>query len=388
MGTCTEQKSPIGEEGMKRKITGIVLLVSALFYSAVGIVFADTGSTAEVHNYVRTGDIDISLKQYDKQGKPFTDGLVWIPGDRIENRVEIENQAKSCWIRVKAEKDQVIQIKGISEQWIYREPYWYYTEVLEEHGKATFSESFFFSERVPEKTSGEKDSVEMTAEAIQSAHFIPDFHSESPWGEQTAELCVHVKNGTEQDIKRSYQNLSLTMEERAGELVAVPKDFFVNLSELMPGDRQSDCIEVSNQFKERAELFFRTADSPDMTEQQKELLERLEFWIYKNDELIYEGNVRSMELQKEISLGIWDSNEKGSIRYEIFMPEELKNEYAVRDAEIHWIFRTDLEKEHPKTGDDGWAVAYLALAAISGGFGFWKMVSGKKQKEHQRKESI
>ena len=41
-----------------------------------------------------------------------------------------------------------------------------------------------------------------------------------------------------------------------------------------------------------------------MTEQQKDLLEQLQITIYKNDEIVYEGNLRSVKLQEEISLGI------------------------------------------------------------------------------------
>lgn len=362
---------------MKKKITGILLLAASILYSAVGVTFAYTGSTAEVHNYVRTGDIDIALKQYDKEGNPFSDGVIWTPGDCIENQVFIENQAKSCWIRLQVKNDKEIDIRGISDQWVYREPYWYYTEVLEEKEKAIFSKSLFFSEKATEETSGKESSLDMTAEAIQSANFKPDFLSKMPWGDQTAEVCIHVKDGAEQEKERHYRNLSLKMEGRAGELVAVPEDFFVNLSELMPGDRQSDSVEIHNQFKESAELFFRTADSPEMTEQQKDLLEQLQITIYKNDEIIYEGDLRSVKLQEEISLGIWKSNEKGSIRYEIFMPEELKNEYAVRDAVIHWIFRTNLEEERPKTGDDRWITAYLGLAVLSGALGFWRLFCGR-----------
>ena len=117
---------------------------------------------------------------------------------------------------------------------MYREPYWYYTEVLEEKEKVIFLRVFSFSEKATEETSGRESSLDVTAEAIQSANFRPDFLSKMPWEDQTAEVCIHVKDGTEQEKERYYQNLSLKMEGRAGELVAVPGDFFVNLSELMP----------------------------------------------------------------------------------------------------------------------------------------------------------
>ena len=106
------------------------MLAASILYSAVGVTFAYTGSTAEVHNYVRTGDIDIALKQYDKEGNPFSDERIWTPGDCIENQVFVENQAKSCWIRLQIKNDKEIDIRGISDQWVYREPYWYYLSLI------------------------------------------------------------------------------------------------------------------------------------------------------------------------------------------------------------------------------------------------------------------
>lgn len=357
---------------MKRKITGILLLAASVLYSAVSGVFAYSGGgAAEVHNYVRTGDIDISLKQYDAEGEVFRDGYVWTPGDHIDNVVQVENEAKDCWIRLKAQYDDVITVSGISKQWIYRAPYWYYTEILNEKEKVIFSKQFYFSEKATGETEGKEDFVEMTAEAIQAIHFTPDFEAEEPWGDQTAELCVHVKDGNEEEREKPYENLTLCMEKEAGCLVAAPNDFFVNLSELMPGDIQSDSVTVNNIFNRSTELFFRVEDSADMTEAQRDLLEQLGLTIYKNEETIYKGDLRSLELRNEISLGIWKSGEQGIIRYEISMPEELKNEYAVRDAKINWIFRTVLEEDTPKTGDREWTAAYLAVALLSGVIGIW-----------------
>lgn len=53
---------------------------------------------------------------------------------------------------------------------------------------------------------------------------------------------------------------------------------------------------------------------------------------------------------------------------------------AVRDAQIHWIFRTDLEEECPKTGDDRWGTAYLGLAVLSGALGFWRLFCGRERR--------
>lgn len=363
---------------MKRKITGIILLMTSLLYTVAGGVFAQEDSVVSVRNRIETGDIDIALKQYNQEGEIFRDGQVWSPGDYIEDIIQIENRAKECWVRVAVECDDKISLKGISEQWIFREPYWYYSEALHEKENILFSEGLMFPTEVTQAESGKTDGVEIIAEAVQAANFTPDFQQDEPWGEQKAELCVHVKDGNESERTRTYQDLLIQMEGAAGQLIAVPDDFFVNLPEMMPGDIQSDEITVNNTFSKEAELFFQTEDMPDMTEEQRELLEQLRFTVYNNNTLIYEGNLRNQELNKEISLGTWKSGEKGKLRYIISMPAELKNEFAVRNAEIRWIFRTNIE-EPPKTGDSSWTAAYLILAVISGALGAWILFHREKK---------
>lgn len=362
---------------MRKRIAGIILLITSILYAAGGVLARDD-NVVEVYNRIETGDIDIALKQYNLEGDIFKDGQVWTPGDRIADVVQIENQAKECWIRVAVKHDEVIALDGISDRWIFREPYWYYSETLHEGEKTIFSDEILFSEEATEAASGETDSMEVTAEAIQAANFVPHFQDKSPWGDREAELCVHTKEGVELEKTRTYRELLLQMEGESGKLIAAPDDFFANLSELMPGDIQSDEITVYNVFNKEAELFFRTEDAPDMTEKQKELLEKIKLTIYNNDELIYDGDLRSQELNKEISLGTWKSGEKGKLKYIISMPAELKNEFAVRDAGIRWIFRTNIEEEPPKTGDDNWSKAYLVLAVISGAMGAWLLFQKKK----------
>lgn len=366
---------------MKKKAAGIGLLIISLFYSAVSGVFAQENNIAEVHNRIETGDINIALKQYNPEGTIFKGGQVWTPGDKLEDVICIENQAKECWVRMSVKHDDVISLNGISEQWVFREPYWYYSKTLREGEKIIFSNELLFSEEVTEAVSGKVDSMEVTVEAIQAANFVPDFQGESPWGDQEAELCVHVKEDIELDKTRKYQELLLQMEGEAGKLIAAPDDFFTNLSELMPGDTQSDEITVYNVFNRDAELFFRTEDTEDMTEEQKELLEKLWLTIYNNNKLIYKGDLRSQELNREISLGTWKSGEKGKLKYTISMPAELKNEFAVRDAGIRWIFRTVIEEEPPKTGDDDWSTACFVLAIMSGVMGAWLLFQKKRSIE-------
>lgn len=366
---------------MRRKIAGTILLMTSLLYSVAGAVYARTDSTAEVHNYIETGDINIDLKQYQPNGEEFKAGQIWIPGDRIADVIQIENQAKECWVRVMEHHDEVISIGGVSERWVFREPYWYYTETMKEDEAVIFAEELSFSPNATEETGGKNDCIEITAEAVQAANFAPDFQGESPWGDQEAELCVHVKADEKERI-RSYRELTLLMEGYAGRLVAAPEDFFSNLSELMPGDTKSDEIIIHNVFNKEAELFFRTEDEPDMTAEQKELLEKLQLSIYNNGKLIYEGDLRSVILNQEISLGTWKSGEKGRLTYSIFMPEELKNAFAVRDAGVCWIFRTNI-KETPKTGDSDMSGHYLILSVISGMIGAWILL--KKRKNNNQK---
>mgnify|MGYP000662340557 CR=1 FL=1 len=57
-----------------------------------------------------------------------------------------------------------------------------------------------------------------------------------------------------------------------------------------------------------------------------------------DDTRLYEGTLDSPGLSKNHSLGKFSPDEKGKLRFSLSIPSEWDNSYALRDAEVQWIF--------------------------------------------------
>lgn len=57
-----------------------------------------------------------------------------------------------------------------------------------------------------------------------------------------------------------------------------------------------------------------------------------------DDERLYEGTLDSPGLNKNHSLGKFSPDEKGKLKFSLSVPSEWDNSYALRDAEVQWIF--------------------------------------------------
>lgn len=367
---------------MKHKIAAALCMsaVTALLISAAASAYRS--STVRVTSRILTGDIDIDIQQErlseEKEKTDKKDGIIVIPGDIIKDRIMIKNLAETCFIRTKidfedapdSEKEgrqklREEDLRGIGTEWIHRGEYYYYNRPVQTGEEILFLEAISIPDSWTEETPGYETGMQVTAEAVQSIHFTPDYESEAPWGNTEIELCVHKNEGETQRKEKTFQNLTVTMEGAASRLVVMPPDFFQNFKELMPGDEVSDTIKIHNDSEQTAELFFRTEEPEGLTQDQKELLEHLQFRMVKDDEEIYRGNLQSKELNREISLGTYRKGDTSEVKFYISMPAEDQNWFAVRDTMIHWIFYSSLQKEstEPKTGDTQNALFYILSAA-------------------------
>ena len=183
-------------------------------------------------------------------------------------------------------------------------------------------------------------------------------------------------------------DLYVEFNGKAHKLLAVPGDFFHNLKRVMPGEIYRDEIALLNTAEESVELFFHTEIENQKIE-QLELLEQISLTISLDDKVLYEGNLLSKELDEDISIGIYESGEKGVMKFELRVPKELKNVYALRDANVKWIFSVfekEMEKESNvlsseysegktavQTGDDSPIIWFVSFMLISAGvmIGLW-----------------
>jgi predicted ribosomally synthesized peptide with SipW-like signal peptide len=312
-------------------------------------IFAAFSDTVTVQNQIATGDVHISLEEYEKKnGKEisYTDQKTVMPGDVVSKIPRITNRASACWIRAKIlfqndredlEGLNETMLGGMSSAWKKIGEYYYYTKIL------TNKESvdLFTELRIPSDWSEQHENQELTleiqAEAIQAANFTPDFEAMSPWGDQNIEQCLHEINGTV-TCQKSNIELKIQFHGGAHRLLAIPDDFFSNFSSAMPGDVLTDTIELSNTTEQEAELFF------SVEAEEQELLEKLGLSIFLEESKLYEGNLYAAGLSEGISLGTFSPGQQETMRFTVTVPEDFDNSYALQEASVKWNF-TVTEKE-------------------------------------------
>ena len=348
-------------------ITGFLL--TAILSAAA--VFASFSDRLDVVNHISVGDVSISISEYARKGKgevKYTQPSEVVPGQTISKIPRIKNNALPCWIRARITyagengklerlKDENILFQNISipDTW------------TEEHAK-------------------QKIAVDIQADAIQAANFKPDFSAMSPWGNQVIQKCVHEQDGT-LTCKKGNTKLSVEFNGKAHKLIAVPDDFFTNLESAMPGDILKDAVQIANTTDQEAELFFQT-NTDGRSEEQMNMLKKVRFEISQNKKILYKGTLDAAELAKARSLGKFKSGQKGRLEFQLEIPREWDNAYALKKTDITWIFAVKenekkefssyesvgsesaggaaQEKDPVRTGDDSEPLVLLILLLGSG----------------------
>lgn len=317
------------------------------------IAFAGTRVySAEAENEITTGDVAISVAEYEinKAGEEvkYQDGKCVLPGQKVSKIVRITNEAEDVWVRVKVEYDsddlEMIlteeMLGGIDESWKKIGEY-YYCMVPVPGGEMV---DFFREIQIPaewDSSVSEKEfSLIVTAQAIQEAHFTPDFSGEAPWFGVPIEACAH------DDHTRKAASgdgaFEIVFENGTEGFVKDGSDFFEDFSSMLPGDTMTGTLEFGSRFGRNLNISFRTEIPEDQSEEALKLLQDLELSISDGNQILYEGNLEARSLAEGIQLikGL-KKNEKRTITYRIFMPEELDNASALQKAKVRWIFETE-----------------------------------------------
>lgn len=362
----------------KRMITAGVLMTACLGISGTYAYYQDSVS---VQNHINTGDVNIGIQEYQEiDGKEteydLVENRIVLPSEVVSKIPRITNYAETCYVRAKVthhskpvsdsdteeETEYILSdenINGISGQWIRKGEYYYYTEPLKHGASVDFFEAVTIPAEWTEASSGTSLGLTVTAEAIQAANFTPDFQSEQPWGNREIEICVHEEDNSITEVNQEYQQMTVTYEGAARNLIAVPEDFFQNLDKAMPGDTVQDTFSISNTTDTEAEFFFQTETPGGLTEEELDLLKQFQLTILQNGTPIYSGDLEAVSLNNRISLGTYQPGETGNLVFQLSLPAELKNAYAQRETCINWIFSVEGAEEIVDT-PDGPAIDQMA----------------------------
>lgn len=350
---------------MKKKIYKFIAVgAAALAILGFSGAYASFSDFVTVKNRIVTGDVNISLKEYQKKNGKETEykgSVIVLPGDFISKIPRITNKGLPCWIRTKItlqnsniKEDGLKEeyIHGITKDWKKIGEYYYYTKILDMKKSVDFFTGITIPESWTEAHSGQELKISIQTDAIQAANFTPDFYAMSPWGNQKIEKCVHETNGSVQ-CELENVKLSVKFSGDAQKLIAVPNDFFRNFGEIMPGDVKKDTITISNTDKKEVEILFYTG-IPNQTKEQMKLLEKLSLSVSLNGKNLYKGNLKASSLGTPVSLGKFGTNVKGTLEFSISAPADLKNTDALRDASVNWTFAIkEREQQNIKPTESG-----------------------------------
>lgn len=187
---------------MVHKFKAIYILILGISLLLVGNVYAKHFSITEVINNLFMDTVDISLEEYMELENGelvlFKPAEILIPGDTISYVSQINNLGVDCYIRLKVSfsnlyKDGIenneldpldmTHIKNIDEsQWVYRNGYLYYVDVLKEGETVLLPQKINTPVEWNNSYAKHQFDVDITAEAIQSKNFEVDITSENPWG--------------------------------------------------------------------------------------------------------------------------------------------------------------------------------------------------------------
>ncbi len=382
------------------KKTNVFLTVLAfcLFAFGAGKTYSYFEGSTAVTSHISTGNVNISIQEYAvRNGKrvSYCNPQTILPGDMISKIPCITNKAQPCWIRAKisyASRSPGLEgfseenLSGFPEEWVKRGDYFYYTKVLAT-GK---SADLFGQVSVPEEWDnshiGQELTLSIRADAIQAENFTPDFTAMSPWGNQKIQLHIHETDGKIVSKKKNIP-LSVQFDKEAHRLLAAPDDFFTNFQAAMPGSSLQDSISLKNTTDHTARLLFR-AETVQQDKKQQELLKKLKLTIKMKNQTLYTGNLLPAGPKQDISLGTFKPGESGQMDFTVSVPKELDNSYALRGADIKWVFTIQEneevspspqpgESEDPvsqghaatasspvKTGDDTPILPYAALLIV------------------------
>lgn len=372
------------------KMKQLAAILSAVIVGMGTVPVYAAQSEVSVINHIGIGNVNIELTKssLDAQGKKvaFEDEQVVLPGQTVDEIVEVSNLANDAWIRMKVTfEDSTIadlddSLLNVSDNWIKRGDYYYYTKPVDRGDSTEFMKSVTIPASWDESRSDGKMELHFTADAVQVKNFTPDFESEDPWFGTVIEKSVtdeYVIPGTKNDL------FSVAYEGGAEGLVKVGDDFFSNWGDLMPGDVVSDEVTVSNKYAKPVSIYFRTKTIAD-----DKFLKELNLQIKCDDQVLYDGSM-SGEITDKVLLGKLQKGETKHLTYTLTVPAWLNNPYAMSKTETKWIFTAVLPEEGKtsllskvQTGD---SVLPVAAGAASAGcvIGFYLITKKGREKDER-----
>ena len=318
---CSDGKQEKQGEKMKKiykKLSTLAVLTAIALFGTV----AYAKSNLSVTNTFQTGGVDISVSQSDSDNATIT------PNMHLLQDKEITNHGADCYVRARldCEDKELIKNINVSDDWLlYPDGYYYYRNILEEEKTVRFYDSIDIA-NFDNSKQGKKIHFDVTAQAIQSANFTPDWNSKSVWGN------VEIKklNAENPNVSQATQitPIVITYDSESQKLIANTENFFEGSNRLMAGDTFTDTLTINNTDSKAITLTFtqivRTSGLPEKTGLK----------IMSEDNILYDEN--SMK-NRNVNITI-PAKSNSNLTFTLCIPNDIDNEFAFTNGMAEWQF--------------------------------------------------
>ena len=337
-------------------ITGIIILIISSFMT---VTYAE--KIISLEGVIETEGVDVSIDSADfkKQIAPN----MTVPYEPVITYRGIDAYLRFK-ILVSNENITMDNFSGLSDKWLKRGQYYYYTTPVKHNTELATFRKFYVPEYWTETSCemGMESEFTITAmcDAVQADNFYPDFNSTNPWGE-----IIIEDNYYEGDVyKKTEESESapIYLKTKGTSSYSFDSDSLCNKT-FRPGDTYINDIIISNESKNRSELLFSTENT--MGRDKYNLLDVIKLKMYIDDEEFYNGTLRTDELNNWKKLVVMNEGSTHKLHYEIEVPSELQNCYEVKKDSFIWNMKMHDIAGAPVTGDYAILLFWILLMIIS-----------------------
>lgn len=339
----------------RKKTATFLMLMSLLCSTMSGTVYAKSFYT-HVTNEVKTGIVSIDLKEYSMNQKgeliPWSDQEDVLPGQIISKIPRITNLGNDCYVRAKVEivNPKMISMDGIrgdKTNWKKdaSDGYWYYTKPLLEKESTDIFKYVRTNPDYEDQYTQNDFQIVVTAEAVQADNFVPDFTSDTPWGDTK----IEKQKKTAKDITRnidSNHKFCVVYENGANALFTNSDNFFSNFPVMMPGDAFEDKATLTNHSKKTKKVYFKSLkemkDSPVLDAVDLKITVTMD----GKETIFYDGKLSGKGLEKYQCIGKLKPGKSGTFAYQLSVPSEMENPFALANEDVTWYF--SMNQKNPK----------------------------------------
>ena len=328
-----------------RFMLSIIIVIILIISSVMSLTYAS--NIIKLEGMFKTDGVDVTIDTED------TDKLI-APNMTVPYAPVITYKGIDAYIRFKIdisnENLTIDNFNGLSDEWVERGDYYYYTKPVKHNTELATFKNFHvpseWDELDPLLFMNSEFTITAMCDAVQADNFKPDFENDKPWG--SLEIQDNDYNGDEYKKDKSEKTTPVQISIKDSSKYTLDSNI-LNIKNVKPGDHYENDVIINNEGNKKIELFFSTDDLE--TSDKYNLLDVIKLRLSVDGKEFYNGTLRAKELNKWKSLIVMDKDTTHKIHYDVVVPAELDNNYEVKEQKFIWNLMMKTIPETPKTGD-------------------------------------